>query len=344
MKRDNLSYKDSGVDITAGEKAVNLIKPLVRKTFNKNVLTEIGGFGGLYELDLENWTRPVLVASTDGVGTKIIVARMAGVYDTIGQDLVNHCVNDILVQGAFPRFFMDYIGVGRLNPQNIEKIVEGLALSCSQNKLALIGGEMAEMPGIYSEDDFDLVGTIVGLVEKNEIIDGSKASEGDVVIGFRSSGLHTNGYSLARTVLFDKLSLKIDSIITDLGKTVAEALLEIHLSYLPIIKPFLQRGIIKAMAHITGGGIEGNLKRVIPTHLTAVLSQKNWQIPDLFRFIEDSGKIVPDDMYKTFNMGIGFIVIVSNSNKTLFLENPDAFEIGWLEKSKDQNRVILTDL
>ncbi|MDD3502087.1 MAG: phosphoribosylformylglycinamidine cyclo-ligase, partial [Candidatus Cloacimonetes bacterium] len=259
-----MDYKKSGVDIEAGENAVNRIKSLVRTTYNKNVLTELGAFGGLYQVDLTSWKEPVMVASTDGVGTKLMVAAMAGVYDTVGQCLVNHCVNDIFVQGAVPQYFMDYIGCSKLLPDRVEMIISGMTKACRENEMSLIGGEMAEMPGIYHNDDFDLVGTIVGLIEKSKIITGEAIQEGDIVVGFTGNGLHTNGYSLARKVFFDVMGKKVDDYVSELGETVGEALLRVHPSYYPLLKDWVDPSFNHGMAHITGGGLPGNIKRVIP--------------------------------------------------------------------------------
>ncbi|MCD4829225.1 MAG: phosphoribosylformylglycinamidine cyclo-ligase, partial [Candidatus Cloacimonetes bacterium] len=254
-----MTYADSGVDIRAGENAVQRIKAKVRSTFTPDVLTDIGSFGGLFRFDTSRWSEPVLVSSADGVGTKLLVARMAGRFDTVGQDLVNHCVNDIFAQGAHPLFFLDYIGVGRLDPDVIDQIIEGLAIACRQNDMALIGGEMAEMPDVYRPDDFDLVGTIVGVCEKERLVTGATVVPGDVVVGFPSTGLHTNGYTLARRIVFDHAGLSVDTYIDDLGATIGEALLAVHRSYYPLLKSWTTPVRLHAMAHITGGGIPGNL-------------------------------------------------------------------------------------
>ncbi len=339
-----MDYKKSGVDIKAGEESVNRIKPMVKSTFNKNVLTQIGGFGGLYQVDLTRWKEPVLVSSADGVGTKIMVAGMAGVYDTVGQDLVNHCVNDILVQGAIPQYFLDYIGVGKLNPQNIEAIISGFVKACRENDMALIGGEMAEMPGIYDPEDFDLAGTIVGLVEKKKIITGEEIKAGDVVLGFESTGLHTNGYSLARAIVFDILKLKHDSLLPGMKYTVAEAFLKIHKSYLPYMKAFLEPNQVHGMAHITGGGIQGNLKRVIPDSLTAVVDVKAWETPELFKLLVDAGKVEAIESYSAFNMGIGYIVVCPETVANQMMKAIPVREIGVIEKNLYAEKVKLINI
>lgn len=335
-----MDYKKSGVNIEAGEKTVSQIKPLVRSTFNKNVLTDIGGFGGLYALDLLKWKEPVLVTSMDGVGTKLLIAKMAGVFDTVGQDLVNHCVNDIFVQGAIPQYFLDYIGVGKLSPEVVVQIISGLSKACRENEMALIGGEMAEMPGIYAEDDFDLAGTIVGLVEKKNLINGNRIIDGDIILGYPSNGLHTNGYSLARDILFNQLKLNIDSIIPDINQTVAETFLRVHKSYYPQLRNYIDPKINHGMAHITGGGLPGNVKRIIPDGLQAVIDTNSWHVPSDFKFLMEAGNIDIMEMFKVFNMGIGFIIIISPEAETDYILHTSAKIIGWIEKSVDQDEKV----
>ena len=327
-----MDYKSAGVDIKAGEDSVNRIKPLVKETFNKNVLSQIGGFGGLYQVDLTSWKEPVLVSSADGVGTKLIIANMAGVYNTVGQDLVNHCVNDIFVQGAIPQYFLDYVGVGKLNPEVMEQIIWGFAKACKENEMALIGGEMAEMPGIYAQDDFDLAGTIVGMVEKKNIITGEKITKGDVILGFPSTGLHTNGYSLARKILFENMNLEVDSLIPNLNETLAEVMLKIHKSYLPILREWARPEMIHGMAHITGGGIPGNLARVIPDNLTAEIDCQSWEIPAIFKILVDNGNIAQDESYRAFNMGIGMIVVTSSEIASEIKAKTNAIQIGFINE------------
>src|SRR6187431_3318389 len=259
-----MDYRQSGVDIDAGNEAVRRIKSLARATFTPDVLSEIGSFGGLFRIPLSGYAEPVLVSSADGVGTKLKLAFMSGRHDTVGQDLVNHCVNDILVQGARPLFFLDYLATGRLQPQVAEQIVGGMAKACAENGCALLGGETAEMPGFYADGEYDLAGFIVGLVERSRVIDGSTLVPGDVLIGIPSSGLHTNGYSLARKIAFEQAGLRHDSFVAELGTTIGSALLVPHRSYLPLIRPLLGGGVIKGMAHITGGGITDNLPRILP--------------------------------------------------------------------------------
>jgi phosphoribosylformylglycinamidine cyclo-ligase len=306
-----MDYKSSGVDIDAGNETVRRIKRLAKATFTPGVLSDIGSFGGLFKLDTSAWKEPVLVSSADGVGTKLKVAFMANRHRTIGADLVNHCVNDILVQGAVPLFFLDYLATGRLSPDIAEQIVEGLAKACQDNGCALLGGETAEMPGFYSDGEYDVAGFIVGAVDRAQIIDGRSITAGDVLLGLPSNGLHTNGYSLARKIAFDELKLNIDSHLPELGETVGEAFLRTHRSYLPVIKPLLGRGLIKGMAHITGGGITDNLPRVLPEGASARVNRTSWRVPPLFRWLGESGRVPEYDLRRSFNMGIGMILVVA---------------------------------
>ena len=304
-----MDYKQAGVDIEAGNEVVRRIRALARGTFTSRVLSEIGSFGGLFRLDAANTADPVLVASADGVGTKLRIAFLTGIHRTIGIDLVNHCVNDILVQGAEPLFFLDYLATGRLNPDVAVEIVEGLSVACRGNGCALLGGETAEMPGFYADDEYDVAGFIVGVVARDRLIDGRAIQPGDALIGLPSSGLHTNGYSLARRIAFDLAGLGVDSQVEELGTTIGEALLEPHRSYLPIIRPLLPSGLIKGMAHITGGGITDNLPRILPEGTAAVIDGSAWQVPPIFRWLQQTGGVPDDDMLRTFNMGIGLIVV-----------------------------------
>ncbi|MCL1826635.1 MAG: phosphoribosylformylglycinamidine cyclo-ligase [Candidatus Cloacimonetes bacterium] len=336
-----MDYKESGVDIEAGEKAVCNIKQIVRSTFNSNVLTELGSFGGLYRLDMQAWSHPVMVSSTDGVGTKLIVAQKAKRYDTVGQDLVNHCVNDIFVQGATPQFFNDYIGTGRLCPAIVEEIIQGMTVACRENEMSLIGGEMAEMPGIYREEDFDLVGTIVGLVEEQNIITGANIKAGDVIIGFASTGLHTNGYSLARQIIFEKLNLGIDSYISQLNGTVSELLLAVHKSYYPMLRKWATPEQIHGMAHITGGGLKGNIKRIIPEGLSAVIDCQSYPVPPLFEWLVNEGDIPLSEAYRVFNMGIGFVVIAPAPITDNILQDTAGYKIGIITPKDSTEPVIL---
>jgi phosphoribosylformylglycinamidine cyclo-ligase len=317
-----LDYKASGVDIDAGNETVRRIKALARSTFTAGVLSEIGSFGGLFRLDPEGWKQPILVASADGVGTKLKVAFLADSHRTIGLDLVNHCVNDILVQGARPLFFLDYLAAGRLQPAIAEQVVEGLARGCRENGCALLGGETAEMPGFYADGEYDLAGFIVGAVESDTLVDGRSITVGDLLIALPSSGLHTNGYSLARRIVFEHLGLKIDSIVPELGAlTVGEALLIPHRSYLHSVYPLIVRGAIKGLAHITGGGITDNLPRILPDGVAARVHRGSWEIPPLFDWLQRSGDVPPEDMLRTFNMGIGLIAVCTPALADTILED-----------------------
>jgi len=306
-----MDYKASGVDIDAGNETVRRIRGLARSTFTSGVLSEIGSFGGLFRLQPNQYRDPVLVASADGVGTKLKVAFLAQRHDTIGGDLVNHCVNDILVQGAEPLFFLDYLATGRLSPAIAESIVGGIAAACRENGCALLGGETAEMPGFYGDGEYDVAGFIVGAVDKSRLITGRMIAVGDVLVGVPSSGLHTNGYSLARRIVFDHLRLDVGSYVPELSRPVGEALLEQHRSYLRMIQPLLDGGRIKGMAHITGGGITDNLPRVLPHGTAAIVDTSTWDVPPIFKWLQRSGNIPPDDMLRTFNMGIGLIIVTA---------------------------------
>ena len=306
-----MDYKQSGVDIDAGNEVVRRIKGLARATFTPGVVSELGSFGGLFHLASQGLRDAVLVSSADGVGTKLRVAFMSGIHTTIGVDLVNHCVNDILVQGALPLFFLDYLATGRLDPDVAVQIVEGLARGCRANGCALLGGETAEMPGFYADGEYDVAGFIVGAVERDRLIDGRGVAPGDVLIGIPSSGLHTNGYSLARTIVFDRLGLRVHDRVAELGVSVAEALLEPHRSYLPVVRPLLDTGRIKGMAHITGGGITDNLPRVLPRGTEALVRLGSWEVPPIFRWLERAGAVPQDDMLRTFNMGVGLVLVVA---------------------------------
>ncbi len=304
-----LTYKDAGVDIEAGEKVVDQIKPLVRQTFTEDVLTDIGAFGGFFSLASQKFDEPVLVSSVDGVGTKIIVAIKAGIFDTVGQDLVNHCVNDIAVCGAKPLFFLDYFSTGKLDETKAVQIIKGFATACKENGCALIGGETAEMPDLYKEGDFDLAGTVVGIVDRENIIDGKGIEAGDVMIGLPSTGLHTNGYSLARKALFAQYDVS-DRPEELGGESIGEALLAVHKSYLREIQHLAEAGIVKGLAHITGGGMEGNTSRIIPDGFEAIFNWGSWPELAIFDLIRQKGEVPEVDMRKSFNLGIGLVAVV----------------------------------
>jgi phosphoribosylformylglycinamidine cyclo-ligase len=315
-----MDYKSAGVDIDAGNESVRRIRALARSTFTAGVLSEIGSFGGLFQLESGRFREPVLVSSADGIGTKLKVAFLTGRHDTVGLDLVNHGVNDILVQGAEPLFFLDYLATGRLSPDVTETIVGGIARACRDNGCALLGGETAEMPGFYGDGEYDLAGFIVGVVDRERLISGRTILVGDVLVGIPSSGLHTNGYSLARRIVFDRLGLTVESRVPELGRTIGEELLEPHRSYLPIVRPLLDGGRIKGMAHITGGGITDNLPRVLPHGTAAVVDVASWDVPPLFRWLQRNGQVPIEDMMRTFNMGIGLIVVTARDKAEPFME------------------------
>jgi phosphoribosylformylglycinamidine cyclo-ligase len=304
-----MDYKSAGVDIDAGNETVRRIKSLAQSTFTSGVLSEIGSFGGLFRLDPTGWKDPILVSSADGVGTKLKVAFLANEHRTIGCDLVNHCVNDILVQGARPLFFLDYLATGRLQPDVAIQIVDGLARACRENGCALLGGETAEMPGFYADGEYDLAGFIVGAVESETLIDGRSIAPGDVIIGLPSTGLHTNGYSLARKIVFEHLGLSVDSKVQELEESIGAALLKPHRSYLNALYPLVARGAIKGMAHITGGGLIDNIPRILPEGTGARVARSAWTVPPLFGWLQRAGNVPDEDMVRTFNMGIGMVVV-----------------------------------
>jgi phosphoribosylformylglycinamidine cyclo-ligase len=327
----SLTYKDAGVDIDAQDKALAGIKERVRSTFNDSVLRDIGSFGAMFSLGKENMVEPVLVASADGVGTKLKIAFMTDTHDTIGMDLVNHCVNDILVQGAKPLFFMDYIATGTLKPDVTENIVKGLADGCRENGLALIGGELAEMPDFYSDGEYDVAGFIVGIADRQKILDGSNIKPGDVVLGLASSGLHTNGYSLARKILFDICGFTVNTFVEELKTTVGTELLKVHRSYKNSLFGVLDD--IKGIAHITGGGLIDNIPRILPEDCDVEIDLGSWDVPPIFRFLQENGDVPQEDMIRTFNLGIGMAIVVDDVNagkitKTLEVCGETVWEIG----------------
>jgi phosphoribosylformylglycinamidine cyclo-ligase len=308
--RKSVSYADAGVDITSGDRSKQRIKMLARKTFNRQVLSEIGGFGGLFALDLEKFPNPVLVSSADGVGTKLKVAFELGIHHTVGQDLVNHCVNDIAVQGATPLFFLDYLATGKLEDEVVEKVVQGISEACRANGCALIGGETAQMPGFYGDGEYDLAGTIVGAVSRDKIITGEHIQIGDVLVGLPSNGLHTNGYSLARKLLFEVAKYGPDQYVNELKDKTGAALMRTHRSYLSVIKKLASAEVVSGLAHITGGGITDNLPRILPKGMGASVDLASWQPPPLFGHLQQLGNVARDEMLRTFNMGIGLIAVI----------------------------------
>lgn len=327
-------YEQAGVSISRGDELVKRIKSKAKSTFNSDVLSEIGHFGGFYNASFPEYEEPVLISSVDGVGTKIKVAIAMDKHDTIGQCLVNHCVNDILCAGAKPLFFLDYLAFGRLNVEIAEKIIEGFAIACRENGCALIGGETAEMPDLYEKNDYDISGTIIGVVEKSKIIDGKRIKKGDVLLALKSSGLHTNGYSLARKVLLSKYEYY--SFIQKLEARIGDELLNIHRSYLKLVYPLLSKFDIKGISHITGGGIIGNTKRILPEGHKIVIDWNSWEIPEIFRLIQSTGEISDEEMREVFNLGIGMILVVSENEvegikNELLNKNEETLIIGRIE-------------
>ena len=307
-----ITYKESGVNIEAGENAIRSIKAMVKSTHGKNVLTDLGSFGGMFAFDKNQYKEPVLVASTDGVGTKLKLAFLMDKHDTVGEDLVNHCVNDIAVGGAVPLFFLDYFATDSLNAAVFKDVIAGFVRGCQKNNCALIGGETAEMPDMYKPGEYDISGTIVGVVEREKAIDGKSIKRSDILIGIESSGLHTNGYSLARKVLLEKYN--VSTHIDDLGKTIGEELLNVHVSYLPVIQAAVSKFRISGISHITGGGIVGNTKRLLSKDLSLHIDWGAWVIPPVFQLISRSGNVPVEDMRRTFNLGIGLIFVVEQES------------------------------
>jgi phosphoribosylformylglycinamidine cyclo-ligase len=305
-----VTYADAGVDISRGDRAKERIKYLAQKTFNRNVLGGIGGFGALFRLDLQKFKTPILVSSADGVGTKLKVAFELGLHSSVGADLVNHCVNDIAVQGATPLFFLDYFASGKLDPEVTETVVSGLADACRANGCALIGGETAQMPGFYAEGEYDLAGFIVGAVDRDKLVTGEEIRPGDVLIGFPSTGLHTNGYSLARKLLFEIAGYKPTQYVTAIKEKAGAALMKTHRSYLHVIQKLVAAGMTTGMAHITGGGITENLPRILPKGTGAQVEIGSWPILPIFDHLRDLGQVSQDEMMRTFNMGVGLIAVI----------------------------------
>ena len=306
------TYESAGVNINAGDETVKKIKSFAKNTFNKNVLLDIGLFGGFYELDFKEYKNPVLVSSVDGVGTKLKIAFALNKHNTVGQDLVNHCVNDISVCGAKPLYFLDYLAFGKLNSDKAAKIVEGFSFACKENNCALIGGETAEMPGLYDQNEYDMSGTVVGIVDKLKIINGRNISKGNVLLGFSSNGLHTNGYSLARKVLLSKY--KLSDKPAELLETLGNELLKIHKSYLKLINHLKNNIDVKGLSHITGGGIVGNTNRILPSGLKLKVDWNAWALPQVFKLIQNTGNIADEEMRKVFNLGIGLIAVLDKQN------------------------------
>jgi len=314
--KERATYKNAGVDIDAANEAVLRMKEYIRSTFTPGVLTDVGTFGGMYELEVGDAGAPVLVSSIDSVGTKLKIAFLLNKHDTVGFDIVNHCANDILVQGAKPLFFLDYFGTGQLTSSVVVEVVKGISEACRSAGCALIGGEIAEMPGLYLAGEYDLVGCIVGAVSRSKMVDGSKVVPGDALIGLASSGLHTNGYSLVRQVFFEKAKWRVDQQVPELKTTLGEELLKPHRSYAQCVQTLLREFDIHGMAHITGGGFYDNIPRALPADCQAAVDRRTWEVPVIFRLIQDIGNILESEMYRTFNMGIGYVLVVPREQAT----------------------------
>lgn len=328
-----ISYSDAGVDIDAATRATDRIKELARTTFNQRTLSDIGSFGGMFDGVFPDISQPVLVASADGVGTKLKIAFATGVHNTVGRDLVNHCVNDILVQGARPLFFLDYVATGKLSPEVVASVVEGVANGCRENGCVLLGGETAEMPGFYSEGEYDIAGFIVGVVDRSKIIDGKSIEAGDVLLALPSAGLHTNGYSLARKLFFEVGGYEVETHIPELGMTAGAALLLPHLSYLRPLEGLLDRGVIKGLAHITGGGLTDNIPRILPEGAAVRIEKNSWPVLPMFELFRRLGNVSDSEMNRTFNMGVGMVIVCAPDNvadiKNHFQQrDEDCYEIG----------------
>ena len=338
---NSISYSDAGVSIDNANLAVSKIRDFARNTFNERTLTEIGSFGGMFAGAFPEMSEPILVASADGVGTKLKIAFDTGIHSTIGQDLVNHCVNDILVQGARPLFFLDYCATGVLSPDVTASVVEGISIACKENGCVLLGGETAEMPGFYKDGEYDLAGFIVGVVDKSKVIDGKSIKAGDVVLGLPSNGLQTNGYSLARKLFFEVGGYEVDTYNEELGKTVGEALLEKHTSFLKPLDVLLDSGRIKGLVHITGGGFLENIPRILPENVSVEIMRGTWNVPSVFGLMQTLGNVTDVEMFRTFNMGIGMIVICAEEDKEFFKENlSECFEIGRIVAGNKQVRIL----
>ena len=339
------AYKEAGVDIEAAMTTKRSIREMVRSTFGPEVLTDIGTFGGLFKPDFTGINEPVIVSSADGVGTKLKVAFMTGRHTTVGADLVNHCCDDILVMGARPLFFLDYMAYARHDDEVVRDVISGIASACRTNNCALIGGEMAELPDMYHPGEYDLAGVIVGVVGNHDILDGSKVRNGDIILVLASTGLHTNGYTLARKLVFETAGLNIGDTIPGVGQTVADALLAVHRSYVPSVLPVINKAGLHVMAHITGGGFPGNVNRSLPSHLDALIDIDSWEVPPIFRFLEETGGLSEKELYRTFNMGIGMVLIVDENEADTFAESlrnsgETVYEIGHVETGSQEVRLV----
>ena len=340
-----ITYSDAGVDIDAATRATDKIKELARRTFNQRTLSEIGSFGGMFDGAFPSLKQPVLVASADGVGTKLKIAFVSGVHNTVGRDLVNHCVNDILVQGARPLFFLDYIATGKLLPEVVAEIVEGVANGCRENGCVLLGGETAEMPDFYAAGEYDIAGFIVGVADREKIIDGKGITPGDVLLALPSVGLHTNGYSLARKLFLEVAGHKVDTRLDELGLTIGETLLQPHLSYLKPLDGLLDSGMIKGLAHITGGGLTDNIPRILPEGCGVEVDEGSWPVLPVFQLMQKIGNVSDAEMYRTFNMGVGMVLVCASDDRqsiTSYLsgQNEECFQIGRVVRGERDVKLI----
>jgi phosphoribosylformylglycinamidine cyclo-ligase len=347
--KKSMTYADAGVDLSAWHETFGRIGKLVKSTYNKNVLGGFGQFGGLYNAaECKKLKRPVLVSSTDGVGTKLKIAFSINVHDTVGQDIVNHCINDILVMGAKPLFFLDYLATGKLSPVVTEQIISGMSVACRNAGCVLIGGETAEMPGFYPAGEYDLAGTIVGLVDAGSIIDGHTIKPGDTIIGLRSNGLHTNGYSLARKIVTEAAKKKYKDVFKPTGRSFGLELLRPHRQYSPVLK-LMEKGVIKGCAHLTGGGFQENIDRILPSGCDAVIETRRWVPDPIFKFLQEAGCVENDEMYRTFNMGIGMVLVVDSKNLRKIMSSAlirayEPVQVGYVVKGKAKVRMNYSEL
>ena len=339
--KQQIAYSDAGVDIDAAGRATEKIKELARKTFNERTLSEIGSFGGMFDGAFPDLRQPVLVASADGVGTKLKIAFMAGIHNTVGADLVNHCVNDILVQGARSLFFLDYIATGKLSPEIVASVIEGITNACRENECVLLGGETAEMPGFYASGEYDVAGFIVGVVDRDRVVDGKQIAPGDVVLGLPSVGLHTNGYSLARKLFFEVAGYDVNKNVPELNATVGDALLKPHMSYLHVLRNLIDARVIKGLAHITGGGLTDNIPRILPTGTAVRINKGTWPVLEIFNLMQKIGNVSEKEMFRTFNMGIGMVIICATADVARVKDQVEArgekcFEIGEVVEGNEE--------
>lgn len=340
-----ITYSDAGVDIDAATRATDKIKELAKRTFNARTLSEIGSFGGMFDGAFPKLRQPVLVASADGVGTKLKIAFLTGIHNTVGRDLVNHCVNDILVQGARPLFFLDYVATGKLMPEVVAAVVEGVAEGCRENGCVLLGGETAEMPDMYSAGEYDVAGFIVGVADKEHVIDGRSIAPGNVLLALPSVGLHTNGYSLARKLFLEVAGYHVNDVVPEFGMSVGEALLQAHVSYLQAVDPLLDQKLIKGLAHITGGGLIDNIPRILPEGCAVEIKKASWPVLPIFEVMQRIGNVLENEMYRTFNMGVGMVVVIAAGDldqvmSTIETSGTATYQIGCVTEGNGEVRLV----